>query len=455
MISQQRLDELKRCVTPHKFFDEFFCEINSIVKLNRKVFEDKSHRFYEKHLKFLAAVENQLKEQEYLPPSVFEPYLKQLSGEWEKSVSETRKGILEQCQKQLSRILEQRVDSRKYLDLYSEQRVLKQCQEQIYDILRQVKDSNSVLMPELGIIDQCLKDIRQQYQRADWKEIKILHSEQVRKGEYSTSRLTLFVPPDFPDDPDWWLEAYNLGCYVPKAPVVRNEFTCSPEDELLRGYIAIALLFNEQAEKRGETLIAPDILSEFFVPQSAVKFLQAYWTETQNDSQKPTYYWPNVKNVLINDLIAIDKDLASTNPAETKQGDAPAKIIKINNFQGVIGDVHQPEKLQIGNNASISEQTVTVPTAKKQHRIWAIMALIITPLVTIVGWFLVPYINSHIRPDVNPPIRIQALPLPQKPHRSSVKPMRILKEPVISKQQLIGIPDLVNEPNKAGRDTND
>ncbi|MGA2678059.1 MAG: hypothetical protein ABSF37_02020 [Sedimentisphaerales bacterium] len=357
MINQQRLDELKRCVTPHKFFDEFFCEINSIVKPNRKVFEDKSRSFYEKHLKFQASVENQLKEQEYLPPSVFAPYLKQLSGEWGKSVSDARKKILEQCQKQLSNTLELRVDSKKYLDLYSEQRVLKQCQKQIYNILRQVEGLNAVLMPELGIIEQCLRNIRQQYQMANWREIKILRSEQIRKGEDSIFPITIFIPPDFPDDPDWWLEAYNLVWYNPKAPVSRNEFTCSPEDELLRGYIAIALLFNEQAEKRGETLIAPDILSEFFVPQSTVKFLQAHWTETQNDSQKPTYYWPNVRTVLISDLEAVDRDLASTKPAETGQKDAPTTIININKL-GVLGDIQKVETLQTGDNASAHKQVV-------------------------------------------------------------------------------------------------
>lgn len=146
---------------------------------------------------------------------------------------------------------------------------------------------------------------------------------------------------------------------------------------------------------------------------------------------------------------------AGTKPSETKQDAAPTNIFNIKNFQGVMGDVHQPENLQIGNNASISKQTVKVTTTEKRHNNWPIIVLIITTLVTIAGWFFVPYINSRIKPDVNPPIRIQALPLPQKPHRSSVKPMHILSEPVISKQQLIGIPELINEPNKDGRETND
>ncbi|MGA2070474.1 MAG: hypothetical protein ABSG97_03920 [Sedimentisphaerales bacterium] len=334
MINQQRLDELKRCDNPHKFFDEFYCEVNSIVKPNRKVFEDKSHRFHEKHLKFLATVEKWLKEQKKpLKPSGFEPYLKQLSGA-SNFKSPEQLSILEQCQKQLSNILAQGVNKNNHLVLSCERRVLKQCQEQLYDTLRQVGDKNFVLMPELSIIEQCLRDIRQQYQRADWKEIKILHSEQIRKCEYRTFPPTLFVPPDFPDDPDWWLEAYSLLWYDPKAPVARNEFTCSPEDELLRGYIALALLFNEQAEKRGETPIASDILSEFWIPQHTVKVLQACWTETENKSrQKPTDYWPEIRNVLINDLIAVDKDLPSTKRNEQKQQGKQA--IKHNSFMNL------------------------------------------------------------------------------------------------------------------------
>jgi len=92
---------------------------------------------------------------------------------------------------------------------------------------------------------------------------------------------------------------------------------------VLRGYIALALLYNEQAEKRGETLIAPDILSEFWVLQHTVKFLQTYWTETQNKSrEKPTDYWPEIRNVLINDLEAVDRDLASTKPPTEASGEA-------------------------------------------------------------------------------------------------------------------------------------
>ena len=46
---------------------------------------------------------------------------------------------------------------------------------------------------------------------------------------------------------------------------------------------------------------------------------------------------------------------ASTKPAETKQDATPANIINISNFQGIMGNVHQPEDLQIGNHASINK----------------------------------------------------------------------------------------------------
>ncbi len=345
MIRQERLDELKRCDTSHKFFDEFSYEVNSIVKQHRKGFEDKAHSFIEKYLRFLAVIENWLKEQKStLQPSIFEQYLKQLSGT-NNFASPMRFSILEQCQRQLSNILEQGVNKNNHLVLSLECRVLKQCQEQLYDTLRQVGDSNFVLMPELGIIEQCIRDIRQQYQRADWKEIKILHSEQIRKGEYSDSRLTLFVPPDFPDDPASWLNIYHPYWYDPKASTVHNEFTCSPEDELLRSYIALVILFNKQAVERGESLISPDIQHYIDIPS---------WTFLNDDYNK---HWLKIRNVLIGDLEAVDKDLASTKPAETERKDTPTTIININKL-GVLGDIQKVETLQTGDNASAHKQVV-------------------------------------------------------------------------------------------------
>ena len=81
-----------------------------------------------------------------------------------------------------------------------------------------------------------------------------------------------------------------------------------------------------------------------------------------------------------------------------------------------------------------------------------LLAASILLFLLVAKWLLVPYINSRIRPVDNP--SRQATRMPQTPHRS-IKPTQILKEPVVSKPQLIGIPVLVNEPNKGGRDTND
>jgi hypothetical protein len=142
---------------------------------------------------------------------------------------------------------------------------------------------------------------------------------------------------------------------------------------------------------------------------------------------------------------------------------------------GVLGDIQKVETLQTGDNAHAyrhmkgkeGEKGILEPKPPEflQKLLWVLkhgrnhwklilLAAIILLFLAAITSFFVPYINSRIRSDVNPPTRIQALPQPQKPHRNSVEPTHILKEPVISKQQLIGIPDLVNEPNKGGRDTN-
>ncbi|MGA2679221.1 MAG: hypothetical protein ABSF37_07970 [Sedimentisphaerales bacterium] len=167
-------------------------------------------------------------------------------------------------------------------------------------------------------------------------------------------------------------------------------------------------------------------------------------------------------------------DLASIKPAETKHKATPTTIININKL-GVLGDIQKVETLQTGDNAHAyrhmkgkeGEKGILEPKPPEflQKLLWVLkhgrnhwklilLAAIILLFLAAITSFFVPYINSRIRSDVNPPTRIQALPQPQKPHRNSVEPTHILKEPVISKQQLIGIPDLVNEPNKGGRDTN-
>ena len=55
-----------------------------------------------------------------------------------------------------------------------------------------------------------------------------------------------------------------------------------------------------------------------------------------------------------------------------------------------MGDVHQPEKLQIGNDASISEQTAKTTKIKKRRSKWLILivvAIIGSPaLVPVINW---------------------------------------------------------------------
>lgn len=325
MISQQRLDELKRCDNPYKFFDELSCEVNSIVKPYRKVFENKAHSFGEKHKKFQTAVDKWLKERKKpLLPSIFLPYQRRLLSA-NNTLSTERLSFLKQCQNQLSDILKQGVNINSHPVLCRETCILEQCQKRLYGTWKQCDNANENfnLRPELSIVEECLRDIREKYQEQDWKEIKIPHIFQTQRGhKHIKSPFTLLVPPDFPEDPLWWFNAYELTWYDSKAPIARNRFTCSPEDELLRSYIAITVLFNEQAEKRKETLIAPEIISEVFEPRFTEKVLKEYWTQTADQKkQRPTDYWPEIRNVLISDLEAVDRELddKQNNEPESKK----------------------------------------------------------------------------------------------------------------------------------------
>jgi len=88
-----------------------------------------------------------------------------------------------------------------------------------------------------------------------------------------------------------------------------------------------------------------------------------------------------------------------------------------------------------------------------------LIGAVVLILLSLIGWFVVPYISIRMKPVDNP--KMQAPRMPQTPHRSSVKPTQIIKEPVkVRKPQLIGgvvnepnkglVGDVVNEPNKGG-----
>jgi hypothetical protein len=282
MIRQERLDELKRYDDPGKFFDDFLCDVNIIVKQHREDFEARASCFREKRLAYKAAVDELLKEREKTrskaskkPPQFLES---SLPCGW--------------C------------DSR-----------------------------------------PSSPDVYEQYQRRGWKIITVvLEAKETRERPLHTHRL--LVPPDFPDDPSLWFLIYDTH-HRTKAIEVP---VCSPEDELLRGYVALALLYNEQAKERGETLIAPDILSGTKAQLLGLEIPQ---------ERVDVFYWTKVRNALINDFVAVDGDLASKQkkeaqkPAEPEQNTTPAKIINIENSNVIMGNIQQPGNLQVGDYASI------------------------------------------------------------------------------------------------------
>jgi len=88
-----------------------------------------------------------------------------------------------------------------------------------------------------------------------------------------------------------------------------------------------------------------------------------YWFYTQEDFLKDLKRWA-----------------ASDKAGKTKQNSTPAKIINIEHFQGVLGDVQQPENLQIGDHTSIHKHDRS--EGKKKGIIGKILKII----GVIIGW---------------------------------------------------------------------
>jgi len=82
-------------------------------------------------------------------------------------------------------------------------------------------------------------------------------------------------------------------------------------------------------------------------------------------------------------------DLPNEKPEETEQKTTPAKIINIENFKGILGDV-QAENVQTGNHASTHKQTVTAEKKK------GILKKILKWLVGIIGTIVVTDILSDL-----------------------------------------------------------
>jgi len=154
-------------------------------------------------------------------------------------------------------------------------------------------------------------------------------------------------------------------------------------------------------------------------------------------------------------LVALKASLAEK--AAGKRGNATAATIINIDKLGVLGDV-QAENVQTGDYSSIHKQPTIDKKAERWYQNRNLQATFIIILVTIAGWFLIPYINSRMRPNGNPKMRAPSMP--QTPHGSSVRPNQtIQQEPVkVRKPQLIGgvvnepnkelVEDIVNEPNK-------
>jgi hypothetical protein len=252
MIRQERIDELKRYDNPREFFDAFSCELN-IVEQHREIFEAEARIFGEKLSKYKASVDNLRKElkKPKKPPQFILDILEQYR-------IQKKKGKLEQCQKK--------------------------------------------------------EDIFREYQNKGWKRVTIVLQKWRSGGVVSYYTKNLWVPPGFPDDPSLW---FKFGIYNPlyydKGWGLGKATCLSPEDKLLRSYMALAILFNQQAKIRGETPIAPDILSGNKEPWLGLEIPQEYKTQMEN------FYWPKVRAVLIDDLETIDRYLANLKPAEEEQ----------------------------------------------------------------------------------------------------------------------------------------
>ncbi len=144
-------------------------------------------------------------------------------------------------------------------------------------------------------------------------------------------------------------------------------------------------------------------------------------------------------------------DGKTENPAETKQNVAPAKVINIKNFKGILGDV-QAENVQTGDSSSIHKQLATDKKPEKWYHNRTIQSALISVaaliFISVIGWLLSYYYfkTNLVQQRGNP--KIQASRIPQTPHKS-VKPTQTIQEPAkVQKPQLIGIGDVVNEPNK-------
>jgi hypothetical protein len=74
-------------------------------------------------------------------------------------------------------------------------------------------------------------------------------------------------------------------------------------------------------------------------------------------------------------------EIASGKARETRQNATPAKVISIKNFKGILGDVHQPENLQIGDHTSIHKHDRS--EEKKKGIIWKILKIIVIIVATI------------------------------------------------------------------------
>jgi hypothetical protein len=251
MIRQERLDELKRYDNPREFFDTFSCELN-IVEQHREFFEAEARRFHKKYLEYEEAVDN----------------------------------------------------------LRKELKKPKRPPQFILDILEQYR-----IQQKKGKLDQCQKkeDIFREYQDQGWKRVTIVLQRR-RSREVISYTQHLWVPQDFPDDPSSW---FKFGIYNPlyydKAWGLGKATCLSPEDKLLRSYMALIILFNQQAKIRGEMPIARDIdiLSGNKAQWLGLEIPQEYKTEMEN------FCWPRVRPVLIDDLETVDRDIAILKQAET------------------------------------------------------------------------------------------------------------------------------------------
>ncbi|MCJ7729847.1 MAG: hypothetical protein MUO27_08245 [Sedimentisphaerales bacterium] len=238
MIRQERLDKLKEYDDPQQFYGALLCELN-IVKQHREVFKEKARDFNKKCLEYEEAKEKAIDR------TAVDKAIKRK----EKAIA----GFIPPCLTTLN------------------------------------KPPAGCSFGDLGCLPKVHCTTPYKPPKGGWKRIE----KQIQKDGLSFSWAS-WVSPVFPDDPVYWFNIYKPSHYDVSGELLDMKTVCRPEDELLRDYVALAVLFNKQAKERVEIPISPESLQGIEIPlESAIRQI-----------------WLKVRVAFINTLEAVNKDLA-------------------------------------------------------------------------------------------------------------------------------------------------